>query len=141
MPIHLRKTLSARYEAKDFLLPMLMRMTQKKQRGNVQASTHRIDLMGIATMLLNCRANCGPAQSGIYRNLRLAVCHRRKLVQMLDRSKKSGTWNCHELFPGFLNEKNSGIIPFTQSLLYLMEDRFTSEQICCRRRQKLIEVL
>ena len=36
----------------------------KKQRGSVQASTDRIDLMGIATMLLNCRANCSPAQSG-----------------------------------------------------------------------------
>ena len=36
----------------------------KKQRVNMQASTDRIDLMGIATMLLNCRANCCPAQSG-----------------------------------------------------------------------------
>ena len=43
----------------------------KKQRMNLQASTDRIDLMGIATMLLNCRANCCPAASGIYRNLRL----------------------------------------------------------------------
>ena len=57
----------------------------KKQRGNIQASTDRIDLMGIAAMLLNCRANCCHAQSGIYRNLRLLVRHRRKLIEILKR--------------------------------------------------------
>ena len=36
----------------------------KKQRSNLQANTDRLDLMGIATMLLNCRANCYPAQPG-----------------------------------------------------------------------------
>jgi transposase len=38
----------------------------KKQRENLQASTDRVDLMGIATMLLNRRANCRPAQTGVY---------------------------------------------------------------------------
>ena len=38
----------------------------KKQRENLQASTDRIDLMGIAMMLLNLRAKCSPAQDGIY---------------------------------------------------------------------------
>jgi len=52
----------------------------KKQRVNLQASTDRIDIMGIATMLLNCRANCCRAQSGIYLNLRTLVRHRRRLV-------------------------------------------------------------
>ncbi len=33
MPIHLPKTLSVRYEAKVFLLPMLMRMTPKSSVG------------------------------------------------------------------------------------------------------------
>ena len=33
----------------------------KKQRENIQASTDRLDLLGIATMMLNCRANCSPA--------------------------------------------------------------------------------
>ena len=40
----------------------------KKQRANIQASTDGLDLMGIASMLLNRRANCSPAQSGVYRN-------------------------------------------------------------------------
>jgi transposase len=45
------------------------------------------------------------------------------------------------LFPGFLNENKSGIVPFTQSSLYLMENRFSPKQIRRRRRQKLIEIL
>ena len=113
----------------------------KKQRGNVQASTDRIDLIGIATMLLNYRANCSPAQSGVYRNLRTLVRHRRRLVQMLTEVKNRAHGIVDELFPGFLNEKNSGIVPFTQSSLYLMEDRFSPKQIRRRRRQKLIEIL
>jgi transposase len=113
----------------------------KKQRVNMQASTDRIDLMGIATMLLNCRANCCPAQSGIYRNLRTLVRHRRRLVQMLTEVKNRVHGIVDELFPGFLNEKNTGIIPFTQSSLYLMQDRFSPKQIHRRRRQKLIEIL
>lgn len=45
------------------------------------------------------------------------------------------------LFPGFLNEKNSGIVPFTNSSLYLMKDRFSAPQIRRRKRPKLSETL
>jgi len=113
----------------------------KKQRASIQASTDRLDLMGIASMLLNRRANCSPAQYGIYRNLRTLVRHRRKLVVMLTEVKNRVHGIVDRLFPGFLNEKNSGIVPFTQSSLYLMEDRFSPRQIRRRRRQKLIEIL
>ena len=113
----------------------------KKQRINLQASTDRIDLMGIATMLLNCRANCCPAASGIYRNLRSLVRHRRKLVVMLTEVKNRVHGIVDRLFPGFLDENKSGIVAFTQSSLYLMEDRFSPKQIRRRRRQKLIEIL
>jgi len=59
----------------------------KKHRVNFQASTDRIDLVGIATMLLNCLANCCSAASGIYRNLRTLARHLRKLVVMLTEVK------------------------------------------------------
>jgi len=107
----------------------------------LQASTDRIDLLGIATMLLNCRANCNPAQSGIYRNLRTLVRHRRRLVKMLTEVKNRVHGIVDELFPGFLKESNTGIVPFTQSSLYLMEDRFSPKQIRHRKRQTLIETL
>ncbi|MHC4106233.1 MAG: IS110 family transposase [Planctomycetota bacterium] len=126
---------------KGWLVASVNAHDAKKQRSNMQASTDRIDLMGIATMLLNGRANCCPAQSGIYRNLRTLVRHRRNLVKMLTEVKNRVHGIVDELFPGFLNEKNSGIIPFTQSSLYLMEDRFSPKQIRRRSRQKLIEIL
>ena len=113
----------------------------KKQRANLQASTDRVDLMGIASMLLNRRANCSPAQSGIYRNLRTLVRHRRKLVVMSTEEKNRIHSAVDRLFPGFLNEKKSGICPFSESSLYLMEDRFSPHQIRRRKRKKLIEVL
>jgi len=127
--------------SQGFLVANVNAHDAKKQRSNVQASTDRIDLMGIASMLLNCRANCHPAQSGVYRNLRTLVRHRRRLVQMLTEVKNRVHGIVDELFPGFLNERNSGIVPFTQSSLYLMEDRFSPKQIQRRRRQKLIEIL
>jgi len=126
---------------KGFVVANVNAHDAKKQRGNVQASTDRIDLMGIASLLLNCRANCCPVQSGIYGNLRTLVRHRRRLVQMLTEVKNRVHGIVDELFPGFLNEKNSGIIPFTQSSLYLMQDRFSAKQIRRRKRQKLIEIL
>ena len=45
----------------------------KKQRENMQASTDRLDLLGIARMLISRRGNCAPSQSGAYRNLRTLV--------------------------------------------------------------------
>jgi transposase len=113
----------------------------KKQRANLQASTDRLDLMGIATMLLNCRANCCPTQSGIYRNLRTLVRHRRKLVAMSTEVRNRIHTVVDRLFPGFLDERRTGIVPFTSSSLYLMEDRFSPKQIRRRKREKLIEIL
>ena len=126
---------------KGYLVANVNAHDAKMQRGNVQASTDRIDLVGIGSMLLNCRANCFPAQSGIYRNLRTLVRHRRKLVQMLTEVKNRVNGIVDELFPGFLKEKNTGIVPFTKSSLYLMEDRFSPKQIRRRKLSKLIEIL
>jgi transposase len=113
----------------------------KKQRANLQASTDRVDLMGIASMLLNRRANCSPAQSGIYRNLRTLVRHRRKLVVISTEEKNRMHAVVDRLFPGFLDEKKSGICPFSEASLYLMEDRFSPHQIRRRKQPKLIEIL
>jgi transposase len=113
----------------------------KKQRARIQASTDRLDLMGIASMLLNRRANCSPAQYGIYRNLRTLVRHRRKLVVMSTEVRNQIHTVVDRLFPGFLDDKKSGIVPFTNSSLYLMENRFSAPQIRRRKTEKLIEIL
>jgi transposase len=127
--------------AKGWLVASVNAHDAKKQRANLQASTDRLDLMGIATMLLNCRANCSPAQAGIYRNLRTLVRHRRKLIVMSTEVRNRIHGVVDRLFPGFLDEKKSGIVPFSRSSLYLMEDRCSAKQIHRRRRKKLIEIL
>ena len=113
----------------------------KKQRENLQASTDRLDLMGIATMLLNRRANCCPAQSGVYLNLRTLARHRRKLVDMTTEVRNRIHTVVDRLFPGFLDERKIGILPFSKSSLWLMEDRFSLPQIRRRRRSTLINAL
>jgi len=113
----------------------------KKQRENLQASTDRLDLMGIAKSLLNRRANCSPAQSGIYLNMRTLVRHRRKLVGITTEVKNRIHAVVDRLFPGFLNESKSGITPFSNSSLWLMKERFSAPQIRRRRRSTLIESL
>jgi transposase len=113
----------------------------KKQRTSIQASTDRLDLMGIASMLLNRRANCSPAQYGIYRNLRTLTRHRRKLVAMSTEVRNQIHTVVDRLFPGFLDDKKSGIVPFTNSSLYLMENRFSAPQIARRKRDKLTGIL
>jgi transposase len=113
----------------------------KEQRANLQASNDRLDLMGIAKMLLNRRGNCSPAQSGDYLKLRSVVRHRKKVVGMSTEVKNRIHTVVDRLFPGFLDEKKSGISPFSESSLYLMEDRFSPLQIRRRRRAKLIEIL
>jgi transposase len=87
--------------SKGWLVANVNAHDAKKQRSNIQASTDRIDLMGIATLLLNCRANCCPAQSGIYGNLRTLFRHRRRLVQMLTEVKIGYMELSMSFFPGF----------------------------------------
>ena len=113
----------------------------KDQRSNLQASTDRLDLIGIAKTMLNRRGNCSPAQAGIYLNLRNLARHRRRLVVTMTEVKNRIHTVVDRLFPGFLDEKKSGITPFSKGSLYLMENRFSTSQIKRRRLKTLIETL
>jgi len=87
----------------------------------MQASTDSLDLLGISKMLLNCRGNCSPAQSGIYWDLRMHVRQRRKLVNMASGMKNRIHTTVDRIFPGFLDETKSGIAPFSKCSLLLAE--------------------
>jgi len=113
----------------------------KIQRENMQASTDRLDLMGICKMLLSCRGNCSPAQSGIYWNLRTLVRQRRNLITMTTGVKNRIHTIVDRIFPGFLDERKSGILAFSKCSLSLMEDRFSVHQIHRRRRSTLTKLL
>lgn len=113
----------------------------KKHRDNKQASTDILDLLGVCKMLLNCKGNCSPAQTGIYWNLRLLVRQRRKLVGIATGVKRRIHFIVDQIFPGFLDEKKSGIFPFSRGSLALMNDRFSVNQICRRSRPTLSRFL
>jgi transposase len=109
----------------------------KHMRENLQASTDRLDLLGIARMLINRRGNCAPAQCGDYRNLRTLVRHRRKLVLLSTEQRNRIHCLVDRLFPGFLDEKKSGLTPFHKPSLRIMEDHFSAGQIAKRKRATL----
>jgi len=109
----------------------------KKQRENVQASTDRLDLLGIARMLINRRGNCAPSQCGHYRNMRTLTRHRRKLVSLSTEERNRMHTLVDRLFPGYLDADNSGLTPFHAPSLRLMEDRFSARQIARRNRKTL----
>ena len=113
----------------------------KRHRENVQASTDRLDLLGISKMLLNCRGNCAPAQSGIYWKLQTLCRERQKLVVTKSGVKNRVHTIVDQIFPGFLNESKSGIPPFSPASLILMEDRFSVHQIRRRRPTALVKIL
>ena len=113
----------------------------KKHRDNKQASTDILDLLGICKMLINCKGNCSPAQTGIYWNLRMLVRQRRKIVQMATGVKRRIHFLVDQIFPGFLDEKKSGIFPFSRGSLALMGNRFSVHQIRRRNRSTLSKFL
>ena len=113
----------------------------KTQRENMQASTDRLDLLGIAHMLINRRGNCSPSQSGPYRNLRTLVRHRRKLVVLTTEERNRMHCVVDRLFPGFLEERKSGLTPFHEPSLRVMEGRFSAAQIKRRKQATLADML
>ncbi len=127
--------------SEDWLVAGVNAHDAKKQRENMQASTDRLDLLGICKLLLSCRGNCVPAQSGIYLILRTLVRQRRKLVSMSTGVKNRIHTIVDRIFPGFLSERKSGILPFSKGSLLLMQDRFSVHQIRRRRRSSLTKLL
>jgi hypothetical protein len=65
----------------------------------------------------------------------------KKLVKMKTEVRNRIHTIVDRLFPGFLNEKKSGILPFSNSSLYLMQERFSAPQIRRRQRSALIRNL
>ena len=113
----------------------------KKQRENIQASTDRLDLLGIAHMLISRRGNCAASQSGAYRNLRTLVRHRRKIVTLSTEERNRMHCLVDRLFPGFLKERQSGLMPFHEPSLRMMERRFSADQIKRRKQATLVDIL
>jgi transposase len=113
----------------------------KRQRENLQASTDRLDLLGIAKMMVARRGNFNACQSGNYRNLRTLMRHRRMQVRLATEERNRIHTLVDRLFPGFLDEKLSGLTPFARPSLKLMEQRFSARQISKRTLRTLAGLL
>jgi len=113
-----------------------------KERENQVASTDKLDLLGIASMLINKK--WGRTISADYsdaRILREATHHRAALVK----ARTASAYRIHhlvdQLFPGFLDEKQSGLTPFSEASLWLMSQNFSPRQLLARKSDMLAEKL
>ena len=115
--------------------------TAKKQRENFQASSDKLDLLGIVKTLIDRRcAVLAPSSEAIV-HLRSLMRHRDSLVETQTAESNRIHDQIDMLFPGFLDEKLSGIPPFSAASLWLMGDRFSVERTKRRQRKTLIERL
>ena len=108
------------------------------ERQNLVASTDKLDLLGIASVLINKKwgrtlsAECHPAQ--VIRGL---VHHRTSLVKARTASALRIYHLADQLLPGFLDEKQSGLTPFAKPSLWVMSRGLAPRQILSRKVESL----
>jgi len=112
------------------------------ERENQVASTDKLDLLGIASLLVNKkRGRTLSAEYGDARVLRELTHHRAALVK----ARTASAYRLHhlvdQLLPGFLDEKQSGLTPFSKPSLWVMSQSFSPKQILARKSDVLAEKL
>jgi len=126
-------------EEKGFLVISVDPKEAKDQRASFQATTDKIDLLGVAKMLLDQYGSSRAVSAESERQLRNVTRHRAELVV----SKTAVSNRIHsivdQLFPDFLDEKKSGIPAFSETSLWLMEDRFSPRQIKSRKLSTTVQ--
>ena len=113
----------------------------KEQRENLQASSDELDLLGIAKLLINRRGSTAGGELGAERALRTLTRHRKAQVRLCTATRNRIHQIVDQLFPGFLDEKLSGIPPFSDASLYLMQDRFSPALVIRRQDKALLRQL
>jgi transposase len=113
----------------------------KEQRENMQASSDELDLLGIAKLLLNRRGSMAGGEPGAERALRTLTRHRKAQVRLKTVTSNRIHQIVDQLFPGFLDERSSGIPPFSEASLYVMQDRFSPVQVASRQDKALLRQL
>ena len=126
---------------RGFLVVGVHAQTAKKQRENFQASTDKLDLLGIAKMIMDHRGTTRSLPVGEEKKLRSLTRHRADLVTMKTAMRNRIHSLVDQIFPGFLDEQKSGITPFSDSSLWLMHDRFSPGHIQRRSLKVLVREL
>lgn len=125
--------------SRDFLVVGLNANAVSHERENTSASTDLIDTIGVAGMMIKMRGRTiGEAVAAIHGIKRL----RRQRGALL-KAHSSSSHRVHrvvdELFPGFLNYAGSGLEPFSRASVWLMQNRFSPEQVQARRNPYLVK--
>ena len=111
-------------------------------RQNQLASTDKLDLLGIASVLINKKH--GRTLSTEYGQARLLreLTHQR---DSLVKAHSASSYRIHhwvdQLMPGFLDAKKSGLEPFSDASLWLMSQNFSPRQLLARKSDVLAEKL
>lgn len=101
----------------------------EKFRSNSRASSDSIDLDRITQSVINRRAMDIRPIDELYTNMKVAGRNRRRLVIDETAVKNRIHKFVDILFPGFLNEDNTHIIPFSAVCLWLLEKGFSVVKI------------
>ena len=113
-----------------------------KERENQVASTDKLDLLGIASCLINKKwGRTLTVEYSDARVLRELTHHRKSLVKAHTASAYRIHHIVDQLLPGFLDEKLSGLTPFSKPSLWVMSQRFSPRQIRARKSNVLAEKL
>lgn len=113
----------------------------KKFRCNSRASSDRLDLDGICQAIINRRGRDIQDFDSLYAAMKIASRSRGKLVRQSTIFKNQMHKCADILFPNYLNEKQSGLTPFANASLALMEENFSVIKIRGMRESSLIKFL
>jgi transposase len=125
-----------RLRQENFLVARVNAWEAKQQRGNFQASSDCLDLLGVARCCLKRRGEPVEDLPLAYASLRLATRSREQLVRSATATSNRIHTYVDRLFPGFLSYR-SGLTPFCGASLELMADRFSCTEIRRRRLSTL----
>jgi transposase len=109
----------------------------KQQRDNFQASSDSLDLLGIARCCLNRQGTSVRQAPAAYSNLVIGTRDRDKLVRMRTAISNRIHAYVDRLFPGFLSQTHSGLVPFGTASLDMMMEAFSTSEIRSRPRHLL----
>jgi transposase len=120
-----------------FLVVRVNAWEAKQQRDNFQASSDALDLLGIARCCLKRRAQSLFDPPAAYANLKIATRARDQLVRQRTRISNRIHTSVERLLPGFLDPDQSGVSPFGEASLALMEQGLSPGPLKGRPRAKL----
>ena len=113
-----------------------------RERENHAASTDKLDLLGIASLMINKKwGRTLSAEVSEARILRDQTHHRASLVKAQAITQMRIHRLVEQLLPGFLDETQSGLTAFGRASLWVMEHGLAPRQILARKPESLAEKL